>query len=164
MAERTALSVIVVISSDTVARRADVSHLEGCLQALSKQKDPPEMEIIVPHHEDVDGIEELSRRYPAVVFLPVPIVSIADREGGGREHHDVLRAHGIHIAQGELIAMASATPYAAVAPMSGAPRTIIVLIASAASLIVRRCLVTSSNGSCVWSMTATAPSSDQIVR
>ena len=105
MAERTALSVIVVISSDTVARRADVSHLEGCLQALSKQKDPPEMEIIVPHHEDVDGIEELSRRYPAVVFLPVPIVSIADREGGGREHHDVLRAHGIHIAQGELIAM-----------------------------------------------------------
>ena len=88
MAEGTALSVIVVISSDTVARRADVSHLEGCLGALSKQNHPPAMEIIVPHHTDVDGIEDLSRRYPAVVFLPVPIVSIAERDGGGREHHD----------------------------------------------------------------------------
>ena len=105
MADAPALSVIVVISSDTVSRRADVAHLEGCLDALSSQQDAPPMEIIVPHHDEVDGIEDLSRRYPAVVFLPVPSASIAHRKGGGREHHDVLRTHGIKIAAGELIAL-----------------------------------------------------------
>jgi hypothetical protein len=105
MAEVPALSVIVVISSDTVSLRADVSHLESCLAALSRQQDAPVTEIIVPHHQDVDGIDELSRRFPAVVFLPVPGASIAHRSGGGREHHDVLRAHGLRIATGEIIAM-----------------------------------------------------------
>jgi hypothetical protein len=105
MAEVPTLSVIVVISSDTISPRADVSHLKGCLDALSRQQDPPATEIIVPHHQDVDGIEELSRRYPAVVFLPVPGASIAQRSGGGREHHDVLRAHGLRIATGEVIAL-----------------------------------------------------------
>src|SRR5918995_1394349 len=106
MAEPPALSVIVVIASDTIAPRADVSHLEACLEALAQQQGPPAMEIIVPHHQDVDGIEELSRRFPAVVFLPVPGASIANRNGGGgREHHDVLRAHGLKIATGEVITL-----------------------------------------------------------
>ena len=105
MSELPALSVIVVISSDTISPRADVSHLKGCLDALSRQQDPPATEIIVPHHPDVDGIEELSTRFPAVVFVPVPGTSIANRVGGGREHHDVLRAHGLNIATGEVIAL-----------------------------------------------------------
>ena len=105
MAELRTLSVIVVISSDTISPRAEVSHLEGCLEALSLQEDGPAMEIIVPHHRDVDGIEELSQRFPAVVFLTVPGVSIANREGGGREHHDELRAHGLKFATGEVVAL-----------------------------------------------------------
>ncbi len=63
------------------------------------------MEIIVPHHQDVDGIEELAKRFPAVVFLPVPGASIAQRRGGGREHHDVLRAQGLKIATGEVVTL-----------------------------------------------------------
>jgi hypothetical protein len=105
MAEAPALSVIAVISSDTVSPRADVSHLEKCLDALSRQQDAPATEIIVPHHQEVDGIEELSRRYPAVLFFPVPDASIAHRSGGGREHHDVLRTHGLKTATGEVIAL-----------------------------------------------------------
>src|SRR5918993_2028936 len=106
MPDAPALSVVVTISSDTISPRAHVSHLEGCLEALTQQEDPPTMEIIVPHHRNVDGIEELSERFPNVVFLPVPNVSIADRRaGGGREHHDLLRAHGLKIATGEVITL-----------------------------------------------------------
>jgi hypothetical protein len=99
------LSVIVVIASDTISPRANVSHLEGCLKALSRQEQSPAMEVIVPHHQDVDGIEELSRQFPTIVFLPVPSASIAHRRGGGREHHDVLRTHGLKAATGEVIAL-----------------------------------------------------------
>src|SRR5829696_451375 len=106
MAEPPALSVIVVIASDTISPRADISHLERCLEALAQQQGSPPMEIIVPHHQGVDGIEELSGRFPAVVFLPVPGASIAHRGGGGgREHHDVLRAHGLKIATGAVITL-----------------------------------------------------------
>lgn len=105
MAVLPALSVVVVISSDTISSRAEVSHLEGCLQALSRQQDPPAIEIIVPHHQDVDGIGGLSARFPSVIFLPVPEVSIARRDGGGREHHDELRTHGLNIARGEVVAL-----------------------------------------------------------
>jgi len=106
MAEPPALSVIVVIASDTISPRADISHLERCLEALAQQQGSPPMEIIVPHHQGVDGIEELSGKFPAVVFLPVPGASIAHRGGGGgREHHDVLRAHGLKIATGAVITL-----------------------------------------------------------
>lgn len=63
------------------------------------------MEVIVPHHRDVDGIEELSERYPAVHFRLIPDVSIAGRGGGGREHHDTLKAYGLKIATGDVIAL-----------------------------------------------------------
>ena len=58
-----------------------------------------------------------------------------------------------------------AGPYAAVAPMSGAPRTTIVRMARAASSRVLRSSVWNSNGKRDWSMTRTAPdSSGQIAR
>lgn len=105
MAALSPLSIIVTISSDTISKRANVSHLEGCLDALAQQQNAPPLEIIVPHHPEVDGIEELSARFPAVNFLSVPSASIAGRNGGGREHHDVLRSHGLKIATGEIITL-----------------------------------------------------------
>jgi len=105
MAALATLSVVLTISSDTISRRAHVSHLEGCLQALAQQRNAPPLEVIVPHHPEVDGIEELSARFPEVIFLSVPSASIAGRKGGGREHHDVLRSHGLKIATGEIITL-----------------------------------------------------------
>jgi hypothetical protein len=98
------ISVVVAIVSDTTGARADVRHLEGCLEALSRQADAPATEVIVPYHEKVDGIDALARRFPEVQFLPVTGAE-AMSDGGGREHHDVLRARGMAVARGELIAL-----------------------------------------------------------
>jgi Glycosyl transferase family 2 len=103
--EHPILSVIVVIVSDTITRRAEVTHLKSCLDALAHQGNSPSMEVIVPYHEDVDGIEDLARTHPDVTFMRVTGVSIASRKGGGREHHDVLRACGLRAAKGEIIAL-----------------------------------------------------------
>lgn len=98
------ISVVVAIVSDTTRPRADVRHLEGCLTALFRQAGAPPTEVIVPYHEYVDGIEGLARRFPQVVFLPLTGVEAASN-GGGLEHHDVLRARGIAVARGELIVL-----------------------------------------------------------
>jgi hypothetical protein len=62
--------------------------------------------------------------------------------------------------------MASAIPYAAVTPISGAPRTVISRMAAAASAALRSVRTSNSNGRRVWSMTATSPlaATGQIVR
>jgi hypothetical protein len=103
--EHPVLSIVVVIVSDTITPRAEVTHLKSCLDALSNQTSPPPMEIIVPYHEDVDGIEDLARTHPDVTFIRATGVAIASRRGGGREHHDVLRACGLRAAKGEIIAL-----------------------------------------------------------
>lgn len=98
------ISVVVAIVSDTTEPRADASHLAGCLQALGRQADAPSTEVIVPYHQNTDGIEELAHRFPQVVFLPLTGVEVSSN-GGGREHHDVLRARGMAAARGDLIAL-----------------------------------------------------------
>ncbi len=99
------LSVVVAIVSDTLEPRADVGHLTGCLEALASQVDAPTMEVIVPYHEDVDGIEALRQSYPHVRFVPVVDLEPTRRQGGGREHHDTLRARGLAVAQGDLVGL-----------------------------------------------------------
>ena len=98
------VSVVVAIVSDTTEPKADVSHLAGCLEALARQTDAPSMEVIVPYHQNVDGVEELKLRFPRVNFLFVT-GSGASSSGCGREHHDVLRARGMLAARGDLIAL-----------------------------------------------------------
>ena len=61
------------------AARADVSHLAGCLEALERQKDAPPIEVIVPHHQSIDGIEQLAQRFPQVVFLPLTGADASER-------------------------------------------------------------------------------------
>jgi hypothetical protein len=98
------LSVLVVIVSDTTEQRAAVSDLAGCLAALSKQIDAPPMEIIVPHRQDVDGIEALRKEFPQVTFLLVTDLATSSR-AGSREHHDILRARGLSAAHGDVLGL-----------------------------------------------------------
>jgi hypothetical protein len=102
---RPALSVVVVIVSDTTDARADTSHLAGCLDALGRQVDAPPLEVIVPHHPRVDGIDAARARFPGVTFLPVEDLRTYTGEGGSREHHDELRARGLVAARGEVVAL-----------------------------------------------------------
>lgn len=103
--QKPVLSVIIPIVSDTIGTRANAEALADCLEGFSCQLNTPATELIVPHHDQVDGIHELRRKYPDVIFLPVPEVSIRQRKRGGREHHDVLRARGMLAATGELIGL-----------------------------------------------------------
>lgn len=100
------LSVVVVVVSDTVSRLAGLAPLARCLEALERQIDAPETEVIVPYlprGEEVDELGLLARRFPRVLFLAVP--DVRSPVGAGREHHDVLRARGLAAARGEIVAL-----------------------------------------------------------
>lgn len=99
------LSVVVVIVSDTTDARADVSHLAGCLEALARQVEPPSLEVLVPYHPSVAGIEDLQTRFPEVVFLRADGLKTYTGVGGSREHHDELRARGLATARGQIIGL-----------------------------------------------------------
>jgi hypothetical protein len=99
------LSIVVAIVSDTTDPRVDAALLAGCLEALAQQVDPPRLEIIVSYRPDVEGLDALEARYPSVSFLPAPDAKGPAETGGGREHHDVLRARGIASARGGLVAL-----------------------------------------------------------
>jgi hypothetical protein len=99
------LSVVVVIVSDTMERRPEVAKLAACLDALSKQVDAPPMEVIVPYHHEVDGVQELRDRFPRVTFLLVTDPRVSSLKGGTREHHDILRARGLVESRGEVIGL-----------------------------------------------------------
>ena len=99
------LSVVVGIVSDTTESRVDVTHLAACLDALSPQVDRGSVEVIVPYHENVRGVEHLTRRFPWVTFVPIIDLGMSSRQSGDREHHDVLRARGLVAARGEVIGL-----------------------------------------------------------
>jgi hypothetical protein len=98
------LSVVVAIVCDTV-RRPDVSHLEPCLAALTRQSGAPTMEIIVPFLPSVAGIAQLRERYPDVRFFEVPDLRTYTGAGESREHHDELRSRGLAVARGRIVAL-----------------------------------------------------------
>jgi hypothetical protein len=101
---RPTLSVIVGIVSDTGESRVDINYLRACLDALSAQLDGPSVEVIVPYHEAVDGIEDLKRTFPWVMFVPVTL-GMTSRHSGEREHHDILRARGLAAARGDVVGL-----------------------------------------------------------
>ncbi|QNP43243.1 hypothetical protein H9L15_15205 [Sphingomonas daechungensis] len=61
------LSVIVGFSSDTIAPVARAGYLAECLGALAEQADPPTMEIIVAHHEPIEGSMRSRRAFRTFV-------------------------------------------------------------------------------------------------
>lgn len=99
------LSVVVAIVSDTTDAHADVSHLVGCLEALSQQAASPSLEILVPYHPAVIDIEPARRRFPDVIFLPIDDLRRFTGRGDSREHHDELRARGLAAARGKIVGL-----------------------------------------------------------
>ena len=65
-----ALTVVVTVVSDT-SEQSDTSHLEGCLEALRQQVNPPPMEVLVTCDARLPGIKELEQRFPEVGFIAV---------------------------------------------------------------------------------------------
>lgn len=103
-AERPILSVVVACVSDTTGP-LDLGHLAACLTALGQQVDAPPVEVIVPVHDGMAGIDEIKRQFPAARYIPVADLQMSTWQGGSREHHDVLRARGIAAARGEFVAL-----------------------------------------------------------
>ena len=101
--ENPLLSIIVVIASDTTEPQANVSLLTECLDALSRQVNPPPMEVIVPYHQRVVGIDSLRGRFPQVDFVLVNDLKTWSRAGGSREHHDELKSVALKKARGQII-------------------------------------------------------------
>src|SRR5579862_4086085 len=103
--ETPALSVVVAIVSDTTDH-PDVSHLDPCLEALTRQTLPGgSLEIIVPFHPAVQGIARMRQKYPGVLFVEAARLSTYIGQGGSREHHDELRARGLAAATGRIVAL-----------------------------------------------------------
>lgn len=98
-------SVVVVVVGDSNTGRSGANHLHGCLNSLARQSGAPPLEVIVPHHHKVTGLDELRQRFPKVTFLPCDDLKTFTGRGGSREHHDELRARGIAASRGEIVAL-----------------------------------------------------------
>ena len=103
--DRPVLSVVVVIVSDTMARSAGTSHLAKNLAALTHQVDAPPMEVIVPYHPNTVGMDRLKADFAGVTFEEVGDLRTYTGKGGSREHHDELRARGLNVARGQIVAL-----------------------------------------------------------
>jgi hypothetical protein len=62
-------------------------------------------EIVVPFYAAVKGITALKAQYPNVNFLEVADLKTYTGRSGSREHHDELRARGLAVAQGQVVAL-----------------------------------------------------------
>lgn len=102
---RPSLSVVVGIVSDTTEAHVNIKHLRACLNALLPQVDGWPIEVIVPYHENVYDIEDLKRQFSWATFVPVPDLAMSSRRSGDREHHDILRARGVAVARGDVVAL-----------------------------------------------------------
>ncbi|MDP9171774.1 MAG: hypothetical protein M3N54_14250 [Acidobacteriota bacterium] len=102
--EPPALSVVVAIVSDTTGR-LDVAHLGPCLAALKGQIDGPPLEIVVPYHPSLEGIAGMREQHPDVRFHEIADLRTFTGKPGSREHHDELRARGLGLASGAIVAL-----------------------------------------------------------
>ncbi|HXM20916.1 MAG TPA: hypothetical protein VN948_06600 [Terriglobales bacterium] len=103
MAAAPLLAVVITVVSDT-SEEADASHLEGCLNALQQQVNPPAMEVLVTCDARLRGIKALQERFPEVGFISVEKLHSV-RSGPSREHHDELRGVGIRNSRAPLVAL-----------------------------------------------------------
>ena len=82
--------------------------LDRCLTALNEQVGGPELEVIVPWDDSLQGMAELERRFPRFRFLALGRLDTLRPKpspAGQHELFDRRRAAGLAIAGGELIAI-----------------------------------------------------------
>jgi hypothetical protein len=99
MSQKPELSVVIVVVSS-------VFHLEGCLRALSQQKEAPKMQIIVPYDCSDGQMDSLKSEYSQVQFCRVSDYSL--NKDSSKFHHeriDRLRSLGMKQAEGDLVAL-----------------------------------------------------------
>jgi hypothetical protein len=63
------------------------------------------MEILVPHHPSVEGIVKMPEQFPGVHFVEMSDLKTYTDGQGSREDHDELRARGMCLTRGRLIAL-----------------------------------------------------------
>lgn len=95
------LSVVVTIVEGGRA-------LSQCLQALSDQRDPPRMEVLIPYDETVAETASLLDEFPDFTFIPMGVVETEVDPAcpaGQHELFDRRRAKGLAAAGGDLVAI-----------------------------------------------------------
>ena len=95
------LSVVVTVVSDT-SEQAGTAHLEGCLEALRQQVDPPPMEVLVTCDARLRGIKELERRFPEASFIAAEKLRTASAGPSLADSHDQLRWMAVKGEQGSI--------------------------------------------------------------
>jgi hypothetical protein len=101
------LSVVVALIS------GDEQDLRGCLTALAAQTRTIG-EIIVPYDDPCAGVTRLQAEFPAVHFIrAVGLDTTQARQGGSREHHDLLRTVGLRRAAGDIVLLTEDHAHAA---------------------------------------------------
>jgi len=101
---RPRFSVVVAIVSDTTDS-ADTSHLVPCLEALLSQAWSAHVGDHRARFTRLCRIAEAQGRYPQVKFLKGDRPEDVHGRKNSREHHDELRARGLAVAQGTLVAL-----------------------------------------------------------
>ena len=93
------LSVVITLVSGA-------DHLPACLATLHKQQgcEAEQLEIIVPYDERDTQIASLRQDFPQVRYHPVAL-SVEGPAGLCHEHFDELRAAGLRLARGEIVAL-----------------------------------------------------------
>ena len=82
--------------------------LTRCLESLSRQVDPPAMEVIVPWDDSIPEVGRLAERFPEHRFLALGSLAEGDAPGHPYTAHllyDRRRAAGLCAARGRLLAM-----------------------------------------------------------
>jgi hypothetical protein len=82
------------------------THLVDCLAALRGQQghDIADSEIIVPYDRQDHSIAALAMQHPQVIFHPLDL-RVSGPRGLCHEHFDQLRATGLALAHGEIVAL-----------------------------------------------------------
>jgi hypothetical protein len=94
------LSIVVAIIA------GGARAMTNCLTALEASVRAQGAECIVPYDDRLDGVADLSVRFPWVRFIDARAQVDASHFGEhSREHHDILRAIGLRQAQGKIVAL-----------------------------------------------------------
>ena len=80
--------------------------IEKCLAALEPSISEHSIEVLVPYDSRLDQAVELQSRYPWAQFVDARKDVVAEEHGdSSREHHDILRAVGLNMASGPIVAL-----------------------------------------------------------